>query len=117
MCEKPLQGYEHVGFHAKEQASRSKIGIRSLAVRPRKPTTNGEVKAHDKASKKKHQWKPVRKQRYEAVLIKPAEGESYAEVLEIIKLKLKPEGTETCIRLILWTRNGEVVTEPLLSQL
>ena len=45
------------------------------------------------------------------MLIKPAEGKSYAEVLGGIRAKLKPEETETSIRSIRRTRNGEVLLE------
>lgn len=70
-----------------------------------------EVKAHDAASERKCQRKKTRKQCLEAVLIKPAEGKSYAEVLGGIKSKLKLGETKTCIRSIRLTTNGAVLLE------
>ena len=53
----------------------------------------------------------VRTKRPEAVLIKPANGKSYAEVLGKIRQKIKPEETEAEIRSIRRTRTGDVLLE------
>ena len=55
--------------------------------------------------------RPVRRKRPEAVLIKPADGKSYAEVLGKIRQKIKPEETEAEIRSIRRTRTGDVLLE------
>lgn len=47
----------------------------------------------------------------EALLIKPAEGKTYAEVLREIRTKVNPADTETVVRAIRRTRSGEVLVE------
>lgn len=45
----------------------------------------------------------------EAVLIKPAEGKTYADILKNIKDKVDPESTETSIKRIRKTQKGDVL--------
>lgn len=52
-----------------------------------------------------------RKPQREALLIKPAQGKSYAEVLREIRAKVNPTDTRTEIRAIRRTRSGEVLVE------
>lgn len=49
--------------------------------------------------------------RSEAVLIRPADGKTYADVLGEIRRNVKPEETETEIRCIRQTRAGDVLLE------
>ena len=50
--------------------------------------------------------KPRKRQRRKALLIKLADGKTYAEVLRNIRMKVKPEETTTDIRSIRQTKNG-----------
>lgn len=52
-----------------------------------------------------------KKRRREAILIKPAQGKSYAEVLGAIRKEANPESTGTEIRSVRQTRAGEVLVE------
>lgn len=52
-----------------------------------------------------------RRQRLEALLIKRTRGKSYADVLRDIKSKVKSEETQTDIKSIRPTRNGDVLLE------
>ena len=74
----------------------------------------GDKNRRDKAPKKelkKRQNKPRRRQRFEALLIKPAEGKSYAEVFSDIKAKINPVATGKDIRSIRQTKGGEILQE------
>ena len=64
-----------------------------------------------KEGAKKRQNKPRRRQRLESLLIKPAEGKSYAEVLSDIKVKINPADTGTDIRSIRLTKGGEILLD------
>lgn len=68
--------------------------------------TGGEKKSK-KSRKRKREVKP----RPEALLIKPAQGQTYAGVLKEIKQTAKPEETETEIQAIRRSRNGDIILE------
>lgn len=74
------------------------------AITPGKRTV-----ASSQRTRKKPERKP--KPKREAVLIKPAEGKTYAEVLGEIRVKIKPEDTNTVIKSIRQTKHGEVLME------
>ena len=78
-------------------------------------TTAEEKKETAKSMKKKpetnKQKKPEKRKRLQAVLIQPAEGKTYADILGDIRAKIKPEDTETDVRVIRTTRAGDVLLE------
>lgn len=95
-------------------------------VRPRKALKPQKTKDHQAAEsldenkqclrpkakrRKRNKKKKPPKPRLDALLIKPAEGKSYAEVLGEIREKVKPEDTETEVRCIRQTRSGDILVE------
>jgi len=66
--------------------------------------------ASGKPASKRARPRP-KKPRAEAILIKPLGGRSFADVLGQIRTKAKPEETDTIIRSIRRTQNGDVLLE------
>lgn len=69
---------------------------------------SSQPKAPPKARERERKGK---KPRNAALLIKPGEGRSYAEVLGAIRKSIRPEDTKTEIRSIRRTKQGEVLME------
>ena len=67
----------------------------------------------DKNDKKEHNKGTRRHGRKlpEAILIKPVNGKSYAEVLKDLKTKVKPEDAEVALRAVRKTKNGSILLE------
>ncbi|XP_029053824.2 uncharacterized protein LOC114881259 [Osmia bicornis bicornis] len=64
-----------------------------------------------KKKKKKKKRKPRQRSNWSAVVVKPAEGKTYAEVLGAIRQKVRPEDTEMVIRTARKTKEGAVLLE------
>ena len=63
------------------------------------------------ATEKRSSCNKSRRQRTEVVLVKPAEGKSYADVLQKIKVGVDPSATNTVFKAIRCTRGGDVLLE------
>lgn len=63
--------------------------------------------------RKRGKRKPQPRKRLDAVLIKPAEGKSYAEVLQQLKRSVKPEEAEVTVRSVRKTKDGSLLLELL----
>ena len=70
------------------------------------PNTQASAPAHRKAKRKKAPGP-----RANAVLIKPAQGKTYADLLRDIKAKVNPEQHQATIRSIRETRDGDILLE------
>lgn len=82
------------------------------------PRTNMEGGRSSNSNRKEQMWLPQRqprklkkRPRLDAVLIKPANGKTYSDVLRDIKSKIKLEDTDTDIKSIRQTRSGDVLLE------
>lgn len=75
------------------------------------PTERGATPPRREKKKKVKKKKKQQKPRPDALLIKPAEGKTYAEVLKEIREKIKPEDTETEVNRIRQTRAGDILIE------
>lgn len=71
--------------------------------------TPGKRETAPSHGKRKRKRRPKTKR--DALLIKPTEGKTYAEVLSEIRSKVNPEDTGTDVRSIRQTRTGEVLLE------
>uniref|UniRef100_T1HVK9 CCHC-type domain-containing protein n=1 Tax=Rhodnius prolixus TaxID=13249 RepID=T1HVK9_RHOPR len=69
------------------------------------------AKSKKKTKKNKNKKTTQKRPLSDALLIKPAEGKSYAEVLGEIRGKVKPEDTETEVKCIRQTRTGDILVE------
>ena len=63
------------------------------------------------ATEKRYSSNKSRRQRTEAVLVKPVEGKSYADVLQKIKVGVNPSATNTFFKTIRCTRGGDLLLE------
>ena len=63
------------------------------------------------ATEKRSSSNKPRPQRTETVLVKPAEGKSYADVLQKIEVGVDPSATNTVFKTIRCTRGGDVLLE------
>ena len=63
------------------------------------------------ATQQKPRAKLRRKTKAEALLVKPADGRSYSDVLREIKQAVRPEDTETAIKAVRQTRSGGILLE------
>lgn len=71
----------------------------------------GSNEAETNKEGKKRQQRRKKRLRLDALLIKPAEGKSYEDVLRDIKAKIKPEDTGTDVQSIRQARNGDLLLE------
>ena len=79
---------------------------------PKPPDTMTKIPATEKRSSSNKPRRP----RTEAVLVKPAEGKSYADVLQKIKVGVDPSATNTVFKTIRCTRGGDVLLEQQSTQ-
>ena len=97
-------GEWQIATNKKQQNSKAKKKTENQAESSRE--------SKEQAARKKEKPRQP-KQRREAVLIKPGEKSSYADVLRGIREKVKPEQTEAMIRSVRKTKNGDVLLELL----
>lgn len=83
--------------------------------RKRETTERGDKEVQDPPRRKPAVRKKVRKNmpkhRPDAVVVKPAEGHSYADVLKTLKDNVKPEDADITVRSIRKTRSGAILLE------
>ncbi|XP_046661608.1 uncharacterized protein LOC124354883 [Homalodisca vitripennis] len=79
--------------------------------RKKKVQVSEPVKETPSKTSRKPSRPRLKKPRPEAILIKPLGGRSFADVLGQIKTQAKPEETETTIKSIRRTQNGDVLLE------
>lgn len=87
---------------------------KKLKSRSTKEETSAEEKEDERAkppSKTRTKKEPLRRARPEAVLVKPAQGQSYAQVLKDLKSKIEPGTLGVKVKGIRKTRNGDVLIE------
>lgn len=87
-----------------------------MELNKRKKESKGEKGEKTETPARRNTGKPRKKSRQiklrtEALLIKPAQGRTYSEVLSQIRQSVKPEETETEIRAVRQTRSGDVLLE------
>lgn len=68
-----------------------------------------KVNRKEAGRKRIHQVKP--RDRSDAVIIRPTEGHSFADVLKNLRSKVKPEETEVAVRSIRKTKTGAILLE------
>lgn len=85
---------------------------RDLGAQANKAQVSGEREAplNKKGPKNKERERPP-KMRREAVLIKPAKGKTYVEILSEIRKNVNPDDTQTDVKSIRQTRAGDVLLE------
>ncbi|XP_044316453.1 uncharacterized protein LOC123037863 [Drosophila rhopaloa] len=99
----------------KPKSKEAKDGFKTVTRKKGKPKTSQTEetnKAVNVNPERKGENSKVRsRSRPEAVLVKPAEGRSYAEVLRELRENLKPDETDTAIRSVRKTKSGDLLLE------
>lgn len=73
----------------------------------------GENQQKKTRTRKRRKRKPQPRKRLEAVLVKPVEGNSYANVLRELKKSVKPEEAEVTVKSVRKTKDGSLLLELL----
>lgn len=96
----------------KQVREEKKAATKDVHTRQQQKIAGGEKK--DEAINKKKKTKTKNRQtkpRLDALLVKPAQGKSYAEVLRELRAKAKPEESGTEIKAVRKTRKGDMLLE------
>lgn len=104
---KRARGRQQEGWQTVEHKKRKKKDSDNTQ-NPSRSVENTAGKKSPKARKKKE---TTTRKRPQAVLVKPTEGSSYADVLKNLKEKIKPEESEVTIRSVRKTKAGNVLLE------
>lgn len=94
------------GKKAREKPSESKPGD-NITSCPNVKNIDSAKASKDDRKKKKRPRKP--KRRSEAVVIKPCEGHSYADVLRNLRQNVRPEDSDVAVRSISKTKAGAIL--------
>lgn len=91
-----------------EKAKRRKKKKKAKAGAPQK---TGEVSAPAPTSASNRPAAPVRKAKPEAVILKPAAGKTFADVLSTVRKAVNPDSCGVRVKAVRQTRTGEVLLE------
>ncbi|XP_046681479.1 uncharacterized protein LOC124368248 [Homalodisca vitripennis] len=109
----PLGNWERrLSKKERRQLKRAEAASKKTPAKGKKKVQVSEpVKETPSKTSRKPSRPRLKKPRPEAILIKPLGGRSFADVLGQIKTQAKPEETETTIKSIRRTQNGDVLLE------
>lgn len=96
---KEIQSKENVEENLEKHASKQKVSKENFAKTSRGRTNSAKGK----------NWQTKPKERSEAVMIKPQQGHSYADVLKDLRSKVKPEDNNVAVRSIRKTKTGAIL--------
>lgn len=106
------EGPQNIGTQEEWTKVRSGRKSRSsLASRAREQPLEGATSESARTKRKKRKRKRRRKPALEAVLISPAEGQTYANVLADLRRKIKPEETGVRVKNLRPTVSGKILVE------